>query len=291
MAISVGLTLAPWRDQALQYTLDIVAGSGYQGAMARLSHLTPWQDDLGQFRDLWEQRDLRLAACVVTGQWDERTEVRDGLERFRREVELLADLECRHVLLSLPVRRELLLVAGYEHLRQLFVLSPDRLCYLGENLNMLAEVILDFGLRPSVGNRLGTGIETADEVAQLMEATEPELVSLALDIGHARVAGALPEALAQDYTARIALLICKDVDQDILRSTREERYDYDTFLKRGGYVPLGKGHLPLTRIMAPLRRSLTDDDGWLIVDPERPAIRPEDSAELSREFLLDELEL
>ena len=291
MAISVGLTLAPWRGQALQYTLDIVAGSGYQGALARLGNLTPWRDELSQFRDLWEQRDLRLAACVVTGHWDDRTVVRDGLEHFRREVELLADLECQQLLLSLPVRRELLLVAGYDPLRQPFVLSPDRLRYLGESLNLLAEVVLDFGLRPSVSNRLGTGIETAEEVAQLMEATEPELVSLALDIGHAGVAGALPETLVQDYAARIALLICKDVDQDILRSTREERYDYDTFLERGGYVPLGKGHLPLMNIMARLRRSLSDTDGWLIVDPERPAIRPEDSADLSREFLLDELEL
>ena len=83
---------------------------------------------------------------------------------------------------------------GYQNLRQPFALTEGKLQYLGEALNIVAEVLLDFGLTPSSRNRLGTQLETAEELHILMEATEPELVSLTPDVGQAMVAGTRPKS-------------------------------------------------------------------------------------------------
>ena len=89
-------------------------------------------------------------------------------------------------------------------------MTEGKLQYLGEALNVVAEALLDFGLTPSIRNRLGTQLETAEELHILMDATEPELVSLSLDIGQAMVAGTRPEVLVRQYASRIALLLGKD---------------------------------------------------------------------------------
>ena len=123
-----------------------------------------------------------------------------------------------------------------------------------------------------------------------MDATEPELVSLTLDIGQAMVAGTRPEILVRQYASRIALLLYKDVDLAILKETRDELYDYDEFLQRGGIVPLGQGHLDLTQVSLPLMSRLMDG-GWLVVDPQGPERAPVESAETSRDYLHEHFEL
>ena len=290
MTARIALTLAPWGTELLPLVLDVVAGAGYDGALVEEGHVLPWTDELGRYRDWWEEREVRIAACHIPGLWQEQTQLKDELERLRRTAELLAELECEHAVLSLPIRRELVLVAGYQNLRQPFALTEGKLQYFGEALNVVAEVLLDFGLTPSIRNRVGTQLETAEELHILMEATEPELVSLTLDVGQAVVAGTRPEVLVRQYASRIALLLCKDVDLTILKETRDELYDYDEFLQRGGIVPLGQGHLDLTQVLLPMMSRLMDG-GWLIVDPQGPERAPVESAETSREYLHEHFEL
>ncbi|MAG36881.1 MAG: hypothetical protein CL878_11660, partial [Dehalococcoidia bacterium] len=284
MKARIALTLAPWSTDPLPTVLDVLAGAGYGGALIEENHLQPWRDELGRFRDLWEEREIHIAACSVAGSWQEQAHLQDELERLRPMAELLAELECEHAVLSLPVRRELVLVAGYQNLRQPFALTESRLQYLGEALNVIAEVLLDVGIKPSIRNRLGTQLETAEELHQLMDTTEPELVSLTLDVGQAMVAGTHPEALVRQYASRIGLLICKDIDLTILKETRDDLYDYDEFLHRGGIVPLGQGHIDFMQVLLPMMSSLMAGD-WLVIDPQGPQLGPVESAETRREYL------
>ena len=88
----------------------------------------------------------------------------------------------------------------------------------------------------------------------------------------------------------MASLLCKDVELTILKETRDELYDYEEFLHRGGFVPLGKGHLDLRQVLLPMM-SMFFDDTWLMVDPQGPVIGPVESAEVSRQYLEEHFEL
>ena len=59
----------------------------------------------------------------------------------------------------------------------------------------------------------------------------------------------------------------RTIDLTTLKETRDELYDYDEFLHRGGIVPLGQGHLDLTQVLLPMMSKLMDG-GWLVVDPQ-----------------------
>ena len=58
--------------------------------------MLPWTDELGRYRDWWDEREVRIAACHLPGLWQEPTQLKDELERLRRTAELLAELECEH---------------------------------------------------------------------------------------------------------------------------------------------------------------------------------------------------
>src|SRR4029079_9070116 len=68
---------------------------------------------------------------------------------------------------------------------------------------------------------MGTGIQNEVEIDRLMQATNPELVSLLFDTGHLYFAGHEPIITLQKHHTRIKHVHLKDIRFDVLNQTKE----------------------------------------------------------------------
>jgi sugar phosphate isomerase/epimerase len=71
-------------------------------------------------------------------------------------------------------------------------LSAERFEVFMDNLHRAAEICREEGLEPVLHPHAGTYVETADEIARVMDRIDPSLVGLCLDTGHFRFGGADP---------------------------------------------------------------------------------------------------
>ena len=63
---------------------------------------------------------------------------------------------------------------------------------------------------------MGTMVQKLEETDRLMELTDPALVHLLVDTGHAHYAGDDPLSIVRKYGRRIRNVHLKDIRQDIL---------------------------------------------------------------------------
>jgi inosose dehydratase len=141
------------------------------------------------------------------------------------------------------------------------------------------------GLRTVFHHHCAGYVETADELAALMERTDPDLLGLCLDTGHLVLGGGDPlEALAL-YGRRIWHVHLKDFSREIGERSREQGWDYFRSVKEGVFCELGRGAVDFSALVAALRR--LGYEGWAVVEQDvLPGMgTPLQSAHQSRAYL------
>jgi inosose dehydratase len=141
------------------------------------------------------------------------------------------------------------------------------------------------GLRTVFHHHCAGYVETPDEIDALMQRTDPSLVGLCLDSGHATYGGGSPVELLARYRARTWHVHFKDCDPHVAGRARRERLDYQTALRQGLFCELGRGSVDFPALL----RELQDAgyDGWIVVEQDvLPAMgSPVASATRNREYL------
>ena len=156
----------------------------------------------------------------------------------------------------------------------------------GDGITQIARAVRDeTGLRTVFHHHCATFVETPQEIEALMQATDPALVGLCLDTGHATYGGGSPLDLLARYRDRIWHVHFKDCDPAIAARARNEEWDYQTALRHGVFCELGKGSVDFEALLRALDRS--GYDGWIVVEQDvLPGMgAPADSARRNREFL------
>ncbi len=165
-------------------------------------------------------------------------------------------------------------------------LTAEAWATFAAGVNLVARSIrVARGLRTAFHHHCAGYVETAEEIAALLDRTDPDLVGLCLDTGHACYAGADPAALLDRYGDRIWHVHLKDCDPLVAARAREKGWDYFTALREGVFCELGAGDVDLRGVVDRLRAR--GYDGWIVVEQDIVAGRgtPLDSARRSREFL------
>jgi inosose dehydratase len=147
-----------------------------------------------------------------------------------------------------------------------------------------------------VHHHAGTFLETPSEIDRLLEETDPTLVNLLLDTGHAVFGGDDPLDLVRRHGDRIRYVHLKDVRGDELQRVREDGIVMSEAWARGVFCPLGEGVVDFPRLVEGLRGR--GYDGWLIVEQDvvpdaagRLVPDPGTSARQSREYLREHVGL
>jgi inosose dehydratase len=155
-------------------------------------------------------------------------------------------------------------------------LPPARFETLIANLHRAAEICRGEGFEPVLHPHAGTYVETADEIARVMDRLDPSLVGLCLDTGHFRFGGADPVRAASDYRELIRHVHVKDCRTTVMDEVKAEGETLEEALRRGVFCPLGEGDSQIDDVIEALRRN--QYEGWLVIEQDQ-FLRPSDTRE------------
>jgi len=152
---------------------------------------------------------------------------------------------------------------------------------LGRLLSELGKRTADLGIPLGYHNHIGSLGEHPEEVAQILESSDPRFVKLELDIAHYFQGGGDPAKAIQTYRDRLLFLHLKDVEP----------------LPPGGsntyrFVELGRGRVDVPAALEALRR--VNFRGWAIVELDSvpdSSRSPKQCAEINKAYLRDKLQV
>ncbi len=134
------------------------------------------------------------------------------------------------------------------------------------------------GVRVGVHPHLGSLVESREDIARVMDRTDPRWFWLAPDTGHLLAGGSDPVEVFRVYSSRIAHAHLKDYAPPASDAGR------------GAFLPLGKGRVDFPALITMLRESAFD--GWLDVELDGGrGIDPAEAARHARDYLTDTLGL
>jgi inosose dehydratase len=140
----------------------------------------------------------------------------------------------------------------------------------GEHLTALAERMQREGLRMAFHHHMGTVVQSAQDIDNIMSSTG-EAVGLLLDTGHLTYAGGDPAQMAARYAKRIVHVHCKDVRKQVLERSCNRDSSFLNAVLDGVFTVPGDGMVDYRRVLEPLAAS--GYRGWLVVEAEQdPAI-------------------
>ncbi|TYP74094.1 myo-inosose-2 dehydratase [Paenibacillus methanolicus] len=144
---------------------------------------------------------------------------------------------------------------------------------LAEGLNAAGRIAREYGMKLTYHHHGGTVVESGEEIDRLMELTDPSLVWLLYDTGHAYYGGADPLQVLRKHYDRIAYIHLKDVRPSVLDEARAEAADFVTCIRKGVFTVPGDGCIDFAPIVAELVER--GYDGWAMLEGEQdPALHP-----------------
>ena len=132
-----------------------------------------------------------------------------------------------------------------------------------ENLDRIASVASEHGVRAVLHPHVGTMVESGAEVLRVLEGSS---VALCLDTGHLLIGGTDPAELTRQSPDRIAHTHLKDVDSTIAERVRDGRLTYTEAVVQGMYRPLGTGDVDIAAIVSTLRSN--GYEGWYTLEQD-----------------------
>ncbi|WP_379158722.1 myo-inosose-2 dehydratase [Paenibacillus sp. sgz5001063] len=142
---------------------------------------------------------------------------------------------------------------------------------LAEGLGRLGRLAAEKDMTLVYHHHMGTGVQTAIEIARLMELTEPNEVSLLFDTGHLAFAGENPLEVLRFHLPRIKHVHLKDIRPGIVERVKQEELSFLQAVKEGAFTVPGDGCIAFAEIFAELDRS--GYSGWFVVEAEQdPAL-------------------
>lgn len=239
--------------------IKMAARYGYHG-------LEPFQDDMPQyltqppeiFKKVLDASGLALCTIGSGGQYLDPARIQETIESNAARARYIAHFDCRHLKVNLSRR------VGVENL------SAAQGKLLARHLNEVGKRTADAGIKFAFHPHAWTLVERQPELDMMMEMTDPKLVYLVLDTGHATLGGIDPVKCLRDYYSRIAAIHLKDAEA-IYKTANgwngpapsEEEHKRVNLYKR-----LGAGAVDFRAFFRILRER--DYDGWVTLDFDAP---------------------
>jgi len=160
----------------------------------------------------------------------------------------------------------------------------------GAGADQLAHAVYEeTGLKTVFHHHCAGYVETPDEIATLLELTNPQSLGLVFDTGHYCYGAGGGDcdvvAALERFGGRVWYIHCKDCEPEVARRARLEQWDYFTALRHGVFCELGKGCVDFPALLRRLRSR--GYDGYVLVEQDiLPGMgTPKESARRNREYL------
>ncbi|TDQ41024.1 myo-inosose-2 dehydratase [Aureibacillus halotolerans] len=152
-------------------------------------------------------------------------------------------------------------------------------------LHSLGAIANEVGLSLVYHHHMGTCIQTAAEVDELMKRTDPSLVSLLYDTGHLVCSGEDELAVLDAHIERIKHVHLKDVRAEVIAETKSQGLAFLPAVREGIFTVPGDGSIDFTPVFE--RLSAARYEGWLLVEAEQDPARanPLAYAQKARQYI------
>jgi inosose dehydratase len=151
-------------------------------------------------------------------------------------------------------------------------LRGDHFARAAERIERAARRARARGVTATFHPHIGTYVESPEEIAALLDATDPDMVRICFDTGHTVVGGGDPVELAATARDRIAHVHLKDVEPRILERLRSRELTVEQAWEEGLFCRLGDGVVDFATVLT----KLDDYSGWAVVEQDRIAVLPVD---------------
>lgn len=198
--------------------LDEVAEAGYK--WIELGPYGYLPTDPSRLADELKARDLQVSAgTVFTAFHRGRDQWEEAWEPARRVAELTAAMGGEHIVVIPAMWRDDVTGEAVEN----EVLTPEQWDSLFKGHEELGRRLGEqFGLKQQFHSHADSHVQGQADIERLLENTDPELLTLCLDTGHAEYGGASSVDLIRKYPERIGYLHLKQIDPDVLAKVRAE---------------------------------------------------------------------
>jgi inosose dehydratase len=239
--------------------LSQMASLGFQGT----EHSRKFPSDVDSLRRLLDRYGM-----VLTSQWrsvffHERGKHEQELAAFKQHADFLKAMGCRFVVTcesSNVTKRD-----GSP--AEVIPLSEEQWTNVVDGLHEAGRYCRDLGMTLVYHFHGDTVVEGPREIERLMASTDPALVSLLYDTGHAYFGNSDPLELLQKFANRIPYIHLKDVRPEVLVWMREQKASFSDAVRKGVFTVPGDGCIDFKPIFAELDRS--GYDGWIIIEAEQ----------------------
>lgn len=206
---------------------------------------------------------LKLAGGWYSGQLLVRS-VREEIAALQSHLALLKAMDCNvfiHAETSNAIHS-----APAQALTATPRLDEQGWVQFGARLTELAEYIASEGLKFAYHHHLGTVVQSAEDLEQLVKHTG-SVVGFTLDTGHAALGGIDARAVIRQHRERIAHVHCKDVRPEIFQRTLHDGGSFLDGVLAGMFTVPGDGALDFDAVMKALAE--IDYSGWIIIEAEQ----------------------
>lgn len=194
-----------------------------------------------------KDRDLQVSAGTVftafhrgLDQWDL------AWEPARKVAELTAAMGASHIVVIPALWRDD--KTGKE--LEPAILTEQQWDDLAAGHNRLGETLQkEFGLFQQFHSHADSHVETMEEIEKFLAVTDPKLVTLCLDTGHAEYGGASSVELIEKYPDRIGYLHLKQVDPKIVAQVRAEEMSFSKAVRLGAMCEPPHGLPDLSKVI------------------------------------------
>lgn len=225
--------------------LDEVVTAGYK--WIELGPYGYLPTDPARLADELTARDLKVSAgTVFTAFHRGKDESKAAWEPARKVAELTAAMGGKHIVVIPAMWRDDVTGEAVEN----GTLDKGQLAELFAGHNQLGKVLReDYGLQQQFHSHADSHVCSMQEIETFLEGTDPELVTLCLDTGHAEYGGASSAELIRKYPERIGYLHLKQISPEIMKTVREENLTWAAANLAGVMVEPPSGAPDLTEVI------------------------------------------
>jgi inosose dehydratase len=258
--VRIGYASITWGGHDAQ-AIDDIAALGFEGVQLRSNILPEWEARPQALADLLASKQLTFVA-LSSGSVDVDKPPAGEVATHVAHATFLRAARGRYLQCTDARPKRAIVRADYER--------------LGKLLTEIGKRTADLGIPLGYHNHMGTLGEKPEEVAQILDASDPRYVKLELDVAHYQQGGGDPVKAIRTYADRLLFLHIKDV-QDRPGGSGGTAYQF---------VELGRGKVDVKACFAALHEAKFR--GWAVVEldavPDRSRT-PKDAAAVNKQFL------
>lgn len=286
---SVQLAIAPiaWTNDDLpelgghisfEQCIDEMAAAGFTGS--EMGKKYPIDPDV--LKPALEQRGLQISSAWFSTFFSEEGRAGETVNKYLEHMNFLKVMgarvvnvcECGHCVQM-----------GSRHVFDRPEYSDEQWQLVAQGLNLIGEIAIENDMINAYHYHMGTMVQNLEETDRLMELTDPGLVHLLVDTGHAHYAGDDPLSIVRKYGPRIRNVHLKDIRQEILDMVHSVKMSFLDSVKAGVFTVPGDGCIDFS----PIFKALAEKgyQGWFVVEAEQDPDKanPQEYAKMARNFI------